>query len=312
MEKNARIYVAGHRGLVGSALCRALEAQGFGNIITRSHAELDLCCQQDVELFFAEEQPRYVFLSAAKVGGIAANAEAPADFLYQNMMLEMNVLHAAWKYGCRKLLFLGSSCIYPREAPQPMPEGCLLSGPLEETNEAYALAKISGLKYCEYLRRQYDADFISVMPTNLYGPGDNYHPTHSHVLPALIRRFHEAREQSLPEVVCWGTGRARREFLHADDLADACLFLMRTYSGRGTVNIGTGRELSIRELAELTARTVGYTGRIRWDSSKPDGTPRKLLDLAKIRALGWTSRIPLEEGIRLAYQDYLSRLDQKP
>ncbi|MBR3881527.1 MAG: GDP-L-fucose synthase [Mailhella sp.] len=305
MEKDARIYVAGHRGMVGSAVCRALSEQGYGNIVTRTHADLDLCRQEEVERFFREERPEYVFLCGAKVGGIAANAEAPAEFLYENMMLEMNVIHSAWRSGCRKLLFLGSSCIYPREAPQPMPESCLLSGPLEKTNEAYALAKISGLKYCEYLHRQYGADYISVMPTNLYGPNDNYHPEHSHVLPAFIRRFHEAKEQGREEVVCWGTGKAMREFLYVDDLADACLFLMQNYSGEQTVNVGTGEELSIRELAELTARIVGYPGSIRWDASKPDGTPRKLLDLNKLHALGWKHRTGLEEGVRLAYRDFL-------
>ncbi|WP_446424307.1 GDP-L-fucose synthase family protein [Mailhella sp.] len=306
MDKDSRIYVAGHRGMAGSAVCRALRAQGFRHIVTRTHAELDLCRQEETERFFAEERPEYVFLCAARVGGIAANAEAPADFLYENMMLEMNVIHAAWRYGCRKLLFLGSSCIYPREAPQPMPERCLLSGPLEKSNEAYALAKISGLKYCSYLRRQYGADFISVMPTNLYGPGDNYHPRHSHVLPALIRRFHEAKEAGRSEVVCWGTGRALREFLYADDLAEACLFLMQSYSGEETVNIGTGEELSIAELAEKIARMVGFGGRIRWDSSKPDGTPRKLLDLTSLHALGWKARILLDEGLPLAYADFLN------
>lgn len=306
MEKASKIYVAGHRGMAGSAVCRALRAQGCEHIVTRTHDELDLCRQQEVERFFAEERPEYVFLCAARVGGIAANAEAPADFLYENMMLEMNVIHAAWRHGCRKLLFLGSSCIYPREAPQPMPENCLLSGPLEQSNEAYALAKISGLKYCAYLRRQYGADFISVMPTNLYGPGDNYHSTHSHVLPALIRRFHEAKEEGRAEAVCWGTGRALREFLHADDLADACLFLMRHYSGEETVNIGSGEELSIGELAGKTARVVGFEGRIRWDSSRPDGTPRKLLDLSRLHTLGWKARISLDEGLPLAYADFLN------
>jgi len=305
MEKDARIYVAGHRGMVGSAVCRALVERGYGNIVTRAHAELDLCRQEAVEHFFREERPEYVFLCGAKVGGIAANAEAPAEFLYENMMLEMNVIHTAWRSGCRKLLFLGSSCIYPREAPQPMPESCLLSGPLEKTNEAYALAKISGLKYCEYLHRQYGANFISVMPTNLYGPNDNYHPEHSHVLPALIRRFHEAKELGLEEVVCWGTGKARREFLHVDDLADACLFLMQNYSGGQPVNVGTGEELSIRDLAELTARIVGYSGSIRWDVSRPDGTPRKLLDLSRLHTLGWRHRTGLEEGLRLTYRDFL-------
>ena len=306
MEKESKIYVAGHRGMVGSAIVRALRRQGYMNLLTRTHAELDLTRQADVEAFFAAERPEYVFLAAAKVGGIVANDKAPADFLYQNMILEMNVVHAAWQNGCRKLEFLGSSCIYPRLAPQPMKEDCLLTGALEKTNEAYALAKISGLKYCEYLNRQYGTDFISVMPTNLYGPGDNYHPEHSHVLPALIRRFHEAREAGLQEVVCWGDGSPLREFLYVDDLADLCVFLMNHYSGNETVNAGTGKELKIKQLTELVAKVVGYTGAIRWDTSRPNGTPRKLLDVSKAAALGWTYKTELEEGIRLAYQDFLS------
>ena len=306
MNQNSKIYVAGHRGMVGGAIVRALRAAGFSNIVTRTHAELDLTDQQAVRNFFAAEKPEYVFLAAAKVGGIQANSEAPADFMYENMMLEMNVINAAWKNGCRKLLFLGSSCIYPRMAPQPMPESCLLTSALEQTNEAYALAKISGLRYCAYLRRQYGADFISVMPTNLYGPGDNYHPTHSHVLPALLRRFHEAREQGLEEVTCWGDGSPLREFMYVDDLADLCLFLMQNYSGEETVNAGTGKELTIKELTEKVAETVGYTGRILWDSSKPNGTPRKLLDVSKAARLGWTYRTELEEGLRLTYQDFLT------
>ncbi len=305
MEREAKIYVAGHRGMVGSSICRALEKNGYNNILTRTHKELNLCRQEEVERFFAEEKPEYVFLAAAKVGGIMANSEALADFLYENMTLEMNVIHAAWQNGCRKLLFLGSSCIYPRMAPQPMKESCLLTGELEQTNEAYALAKISGLKYCEYLNRQYGTEYISVMPTNLYGPNDNYHPTHSHVLPALIRRFHEARESGAEEIICWGSGTPLREFMYVDDLADACIFLMNTYSGNETVNLGTGRELCIRELAELVAETVGFTGEIKWDASKPDGTPRKLLDISKLEALGYHYTTELEDGIRLAYQDFL-------
>lgn len=305
MEKDAKIYVAGHRGMVGSAICRELERQGYTNIITRTHAQLDLCRQDAVDAFFAEERPEYVFLAAAKVGGIQANSEAPADFMYQNMMLEMNVIHSAWRNGCRKLEFLGSSCIYPRMAPQPMKEDCLLTSPLEETNEAYALAKIAGLKYCVYLNKQYGTDYISVMPTNLYGPNDNYHPEHSHVLPALIRRFHEAREAGAPSVTCWGDGSPLREFLYVDDLANLCVYLMNHYSGDETVNAGTGKEISIRELAELVARIVDYRGEILWDTSKPNGTPRKLLDVSKAKALGWTSRMELEEGISLAYQDFL-------
>ena len=306
MEKNAKIYVAGHRGMVGSAICRELKRQGYTCVVTRTHAQLDLCRQDAVEAFFAEEKPAYVFLAAAKVGGIQANAEAPADFMYQNMMLEMNVIHAAWKNGCQKLEFLGSSCIYPRLAQQPMKEDCLLTSALEETNEAYALAKIAGLKYCAYLNRQYGADYISVMPTNLYGPNDNYHPEHSHVLPALIRRFHEAKEAGAPSVTCWGDGSPLREFLYVDDLANLCVFLMNHYSGDETVNAGTGKELSIRALAEMVARVVGYRGEIRWDTTKPNGTPRKLLDVSKAEALGWRYTTELEDGIRLAYEDFLN------
>ena len=306
MERHDKIYVAGHRGMVGSAIVRELQRQGYDNLLTRTHHELDLTRQADVEAFFAAEKPAYVFLAAAKVGGIVANESAPADFMYDNMMLEMNVIHAAWKNGCRKLEFLGSSCIYPRLAPQPMREDCLLTSALERTNEAYALAKISGLKYCEYLNRQYGTDFISVMPTNLYGPNDNYHPTHSHVLPALIRRFHEAKLEGLPAVTCWGDGSPLREFLYVDDLANLCVFLMNHYSGNETVNAGTGRELTIRELTERVARIVGYEGEILWDTSKPNGTPRKLLDVSKARALGWEARTPLDEGIALAYADFLN------
>lgn len=297
--------MAGHKGMVGSAIVRALKKEGYRNIITRSHGELDLINQVEVEKFFQEEKPDYVFLAAAKVGGIVANNEAPADFLYDNMMLEMNVINSAWRNGVKKLLFLGSSCIYPRLAPQPMPESCLLTSALEKTNEAYALAKISGLKYCEYLRRQYGADFISVMPTNLYGPNDNYHPEHSHVLPALIRRFHEAKEAGVESVVCWGDGSPLREFLYVDDLAELCLFLMEHYSDGETVNAGTGKELTIKRLTELVAETVGYKGEILWDTSRPNGTPRKLLDVSKATALGWTASTPLREGIRLAYADFL-------
>ena len=292
--------------MVGSAIVRELKRQGFTNIITRTHSELDLTRQDQVEKFFADERPEYVFLAAAKVGGIEANAKAPADFMYMNMMLEMNVIHAAWKNGCRKLEFLGSSCIYPRLAPQPMPESCLLTSSLEQTNEAYALAKISGLKYCEYLNRQYGTDFISVMPTNLYGPNDNYHPMHSHVLPALIRRFHEAKEAGLESVTCWGDGSPLREFLYVDDLANLCVFLMQNYSGNETVNAGTGKELTIRELTEIVARTVGFEGEILWDTTKPNGTPRKLLDVSKATALGWKYSVELEEGVRLAYEDFLN------
>ena len=306
MKKEAKIYVAGHRGMVGSAIVRELNRQGYQNIITRTHSELDLCRQTDVETFFEEEKPEYVFLAAAKVGGIVANSEALADFMYDNMILEMNVIHSAWKNGCKKLEFLGSSCIYPRMAPQPMPESCLLTSELEKTNEAYALAKISGLKYCEFLNRQYGTDYISVMPTNLYGPNDNYHPTHSHVLPALIRRFHEAKENGLTEVTCWGDGSPLREFLYVDDLANLCVFLMNHYSGNETVNAGTGKELTIKELTELVAKVIGYEGKILWDTSKPNGTPRKLLDVSKATNLGWTYKTELEEGIRLSYEDFLN------
>ena len=305
MEKDAKIYVAGHKGMVGSAIVRQLEAQGYTNIIVRSHKELDLTRQDQVEKFFDEEKPEYVFLAAAKVGGIMGNATAKADFMYDNMILEMNVINAAWKNGCKKLEFLGSSCIYPKFAPQPMKEDCLLTSSLEETNEAYALAKISGLKYCEYLNTQYGTDYISVMPTNLYGPNDNYHPEHSHVLPALIRRFHEAKEAGVKSVTCWGDGSPLREFMYVDDLADLCVFLMNNYSGNETVNAGTGKELTIKELTDLVAKVVGYEGEILWDPSKPNGTPRKLLDVSKAAGLGWTYKTELEDGIRLTYKDFL-------
>jgi len=305
MEKGAKIYVAGHRGMVGAAITRQLKNAGYENLILRSSKELDLCRQVDVEAFFAEVKPEYVFLAAAKVGGILANNRYPADFMYDNMMIEMNVIQAAYHNGVKKLLFLGSSCIYPRLAQQPMKESALLTGALEETNEAYALAKISGLKYCEYLNRQYGTNYISVMPTNLYGPNDNYHPENSHVLPALIRRFHEAKEANLPSVEIWGTGKPKREFLYVDDLADACIFLMQRYVGNETINIGTGKELSIAELAALVKHVIGYPGVIVYDTSKPDGTPRKLLDVKKLTALGWTYKTELEDGIRLSYEDFL-------
>lgn len=305
MDKGAKIYVAGHRGMVGSAIVRELRRQGYNNIITRTHRELDLTRQQEVEDFFNLEKPEYVFLAAAKVGGIIANQDALADFMWENMIMEMNVIHSAWENSCKKLEFLGSSCIYPRMATQPMKENCLLTSELEKTNEAYALAKISGLKYCEYLNRQYGTDYISVMPTNLYGPNDNYHPTHSHVLPALIRRFHEAKQDGKTEVTCWGDGSPLREFLYVDDLANLCVFLMNHYSGNETVNAGTGKELSIKELTELVAKVVGYKGKILWDTSKPNGTPRKLLDVSKAEKLGWHYKTELDEGIKLAYMDFL-------
>ena len=306
MEKESKIYVAGHRGMVGSAIVRELNRQGYKNIITRTHSELDLCRQLDVEKFFADEKPEYIFLAAAKVGGIIANSKAPADFMYTNMIMEMNVINSAWKNNCKKLLFLGSSCIYPRLAPQPMKENCLLTSELEQTNEAYALAKISGLKYCEYLNRQYNTDFISVMPTNLYGANDNYHPEHSHVLPALIRRFHEAKIANSPSVTCWGDGSPLREFLFVDDLANLCVFLMNNYSGNETVNAGTGKEISIKNLTELVAEIIGYHGEILWDTSKPNGTPRKLLDVSKAESLGWRYKTELRDGIKLAYEDFLN------
>lgn len=309
MEKNSRIFVAGHRGMVGSAIVRELEKRGYSNIVTRSSKELDLRRQADVEDFFAEQKIEYVFLAAAKVGGIIANERHPADFMYDNMIMEMNVIHASYENNVKKLLFLGSSCIYPRLAPQPMPEACLLTGALEQTNEAYALAKISGLKYCEYLNRQKGTDYISVMPTNLYGVNDNYHPEHSHVLPALIRRFHEAKQSGAESVTCWGTGTPLREFLYADDLAEACVYLMENYSaeqlGNETVNIGSGKEVSIKELTEAVAEVIGYEGKIEWDTTRPDGTPRKLLDISKLTSLGWSASTELKSGIALAYKDFL-------
>ena len=306
MNKVAKIYVAGHRGMVGSAIVRELKRQGYNNIITKTHSELDLCRQDEVEKFFADEKPEYVFLAAAKVGGIIANSESPADFMYQNMMIEMNVINAAFHNNCKKLEFLGSSCIYPKLAPQPMREDCLLTSALEQTNEAYALAKISGLKYCEYLNRQYGTDYISVMPTNLYGPNDNYHSKNSHVLPALIRRFHEAKIENKSSVTCWGDGSPLREFLYVDDLANLCVFLMSNYSGNETVNAGTGKEISIKELTKLVAGIIGYNGEILWDTTKPNGTPRKLLDVSKAQKLGWTYKTELKDGIRLAYEDFLN------
>lgn len=305
MNKSDKIYVAGHRGMVGSAIVRELKRQGYENLVLRTHSELDLTNQQAVKDFFEQEKPDYVFLAAAKVGGIEANRTAIADFLYENMMLEMNVINAAWKSGVKKLEFLGSSCIYPKMAPQPMPEDCLLTSSLEPTNEGYALAKISGLKYCEYLNRQYGTDYISVMPTNLYGINDNYHPRNSHVVPALISRFHQAKEAGLKQVTCWGDGSPLREFLFVDDLADLCVFLMNNYSGNQTVNAGTGKEITIKTLTELVAKTVGYEGEILWDTTMPNGTPRKLLDVSKADALGWRYKTELEDGLKIAYQDYL-------
>lgn len=306
MNKDSKIYVAGHRGMVGSAIVRKLKSEGYTNIITRTSKELDLKRQSDVEDFFAEEKPEYVFLAAAKVGGIVANNTYPADFLYDNMIIEMNIIKSSFDNKTKKLVFLGSSCIYPRMAPQPISENSLLTGSLEETNEAYALAKISGLKFCEYLNRQYGTDYISLMPTNLYGPNDNYHPENSHVIPGLIRRFHEAKISQAKEVIVWGTGKVLREFLYVDDLADACVYLMNTYSGDVTVNIGTGKDISIAELAQVIKNVTGYEGNIRFDTTKPDGTPRKLLDVSKLNKLGWTYKTEIEEGLKKSYHDFLN------
>lgn len=305
MLKESRIYVAGHNGMVGASIVRLLEKSGYRNIITATSKELDLRRQSEVELFFERHKPDYVFLAAARVGGIWANSQYPAVFGYDNLMIELNCIQSAYLSGVKKLLFLGSSCIYPRMAPQPIAESALLGGYLEKTNEAYAIAKIAGLKLCQYYNQQYKTDYISAMPTNLYGPGDNYHPENSHVLPALISRFHEAKINKSPEVTIWGSGKPLREFLYVDDLAQACLFLMNEYSGDETVNVGTGQEISIGDLARLIAGIVGYTGKIRCDASKPDGTPRKLLDVSKINDLGWGHKISLSEGIQLTYENYL-------
>ena len=308
MEKNAKIYVAGHRGMVGSAILRKLQAEGYPNLLVRSSQELDLRNQQAVADFFASEKPDYVFLAAAKVGGIVANNTYRADFLYENLAIQNNAIHQAYLHGVKKLLFLGSSCIYPKLAPQPLKEEYLLTGLLEPTNEPYAIAKIAGIKLCDAYRDQYGCNFISVMPTNLYGYNDNYHPENSHVLPALIRKFHEAKTSGATNVTVWGTGSPLREFLFADDLADACYFLMQEYNEAGLVNIGTGHDLSIKELALLIKEVVGFTGELVFDTSKPDGTPRKLMDVTKLHSLGWQHRIELKEGLALAYQDFLKKL----
>lgn len=308
MEKSAKIYVAGHRGMVGSAIHRHLLAQGFDNIVTRTSKELDLRDQQAVTIFFSEENPEYVFLAAAKVGGIVANNTYRADFIYENLAIQNNVIHQSHVHSVKKLMFLGSSCIYPKMAPQPLKEDSLLTGLLEPTNEPYAIAKIAGIKMCEAYRAQYGCNFISVMPTNLYGINDNYHPENSHVLPALIRRFHEAKEKGLPEVVIWGSGTPLREFLYADDLAEACVFLMENYNESGFLNIGVGEDLSIKNLAALIKEIIGYEGQLRYDDSKPDGTPRKLMDASKLHALGWKHKTPIRDGIKLAYQDFLEKL----
>ena len=301
MTPDSRIYVAGHTGLVGSAIVRKLEAAGYSRLILRPSAVLDLRDQGSVNRFFDRERPEYVFLAAARVGGILANSEKPADFIFDNLLIEANVIDAAYQLGTKKLLFLGSSCIYPRLAPQPIREECLLTGPLEPTNQPYAIAKIAGLELVSAYRRQYGFLAVSVMPTNLYGPQDNFDPETSHVLPALIRRFHEAKAASAPEVVVWGSGTPRREFLHVDDLADACLFVMQHYGGNIPLNAGTGEDLTIRELAELIADVVGFRGKIRFDTSKPDGTPRKLLDVSRLTGLGWQASIPLRRGVEETY-----------
>jgi len=302
MEKNAKIYVAGHRGLVGSAIMRCLQNNGYQNIIVRTHKELDLRNQAQVNQFFEAEKPEYVFLAAAKVGGILANNTYPADFSYDNLMISANVIHAAYQYQVKKLLFLGSSCIYPKMAPQPIKEEYLLTGALEPTNEGYALAKISGMQMCKFYRRQYGCDFISAMPTNLYGINDNFDLTSSHVLPAMIRKFHEAKVQGAPNVTLWGTGKVLREFLYVDDLADALLHLMNHYSAESHVNIGTGEDLSIHELALLVKEVVGFEGDIVYDTSKPDGTPRKLLDVSLLHQIGWHHQMPLKKGIETVYE----------
>ena len=304
MEKTSKIYVAGHTGMVGSAIVRELQKQGYSNIITKSHAELDLMNQQDVNDFFAQEKPEYVFLAAAKVGGIMANSSYPADFLYNNMMIEMNVIHASFVNQCKKLLFLGSSCIYPKFADQPIVESSLLTSSLEPTNEGYALAKISGLKYCEYLNRQYNTNYISVMPTNLYGINDNYDLETGHVLPSLIHKFHDAKINNLDHIVCFGDGSPLREFLYVDDLANLCVLLMNEYNDTETINAGSGEEYSIFDLAHLVAYIVGYEGEIIWDKTKPNGTPRKRLDLTKLNKLGWRPQYSLEEGLKITYEHF--------
>jgi len=303
MEKESKIYVAGHKGMVGSAICRKLQKEGYTNIIVKTSAELDLRNQQAVETFFKTHQPEYVLLAAAKVGGILANNQFKADFLYDNLMIQNNVIHQAYVSGVKKLMFLGSSCIYPKMAPQPLKEEYLLTGLLEPTNEPYAIAKIAGIKMCDAYRHQYGCNFISVMPTNLYGPNDNYDLQKSHVLPALIRKFHEAKMNNESEVTVWGTGAPLREFLHADDLADACYFLMQTYNEPGFVNIGVGTDISIADLANMIKDITGYSGNIVWDTTKPDGTPRKLMDVTKLKQLGWQASISLQDGIRQVYRE---------
>ena len=305
MEKESKIYVAGHRGMVGSAIVRKLISLGYTNLLTRTSSELDLRNQKQVADFFEVEKPEYVFLAAAKVGGIVANNTYRADFLYENLAIQNNIIHGSYLNKVKKLMFLGSSCIYPKLAPQPLKESYLLSGYLEQTNEPYAIAKIAGIKMCEAYRAQYGCNFISVMPTNLYGTNDNYDLVNSHVLPAMIRKFHEAKEIGASEMTLWGTGSPMREFLHADDLAEACLFLMENYNESELVNIGTGEDVTIKNLADLVKQIIGFQGEIVWDTSKPDGTPRKLMDVSKLHGLGWHHKIALEDGIKLAYQDFL-------
>lgn len=318
-DLDTRIYVAGHHGMVGAAIVRILEKKGYTNIVTRTHAELDLINQNEVRSFFESERPEQVYLAAAKVGGIHANNTYPAEFIYQNVMIEANVIHEAWRVGVQKLLFLGSSCIYPKLAPQPMAENVLLTGPLEPTNEPYAIAKIAGIKLCESYNRQYATDYRSAMPTNLYGPGDNYHPENSHVIPALIRRFHEAKERGAEKVAVWGSGMPRREFLHVDDMAAACVHIMNldkaTYKAHtdtmsSHINVGTGEDITIKELAELVAKTVGFAGRIEFDDSKPDGTLRKLLDVSRLKSLGWIPSIQLPNGLSSAYENFCEQIDE--
>jgi len=321
MRRNDKIYIAGHRGLVGSALFRALRGNGYANLLTRTHAELDLLDQKAVAAFFAEEQPDYVFLAAARVGGILANNTYPAEFIHQNLLIQDNVLHQSWRHGVKRLLFLGSSCIYPKECPQPIREEYLLTGPLEPTNRPYAIAKIAGIETCWAYNRQYNTRFLAVMPTNLYGPGDNYDLHNSHVLPALIHKMHRAKSEQAESVTAWGTGTPRREFLYSDDLADACLFLMNMSDAELTpllagehpplINIGCGEDLPIAELVRLVKEAVGYQGDIVWDRSKPDGTMRKLLDVSRLTQLGWQYTTPLPDGIRMAYEDFLSRYNEK-
>jgi GDP-L-fucose synthase len=307
MNKEAKIYIAGHRGMVGSAIHRKLLSLGYSNIVTKTSAELDLRIQERVNEFFEAERPEYVFLAAAKVGGILANNTYRADFIYENIMIQSNIIHSSYATAVKKLMFLGSSCIYPKMAPQPLKEEYLLTGLLEPTNEPYAIAKIAGIKMCDAYRSQYGCDFISVMPTNLYGPNDNYDLQNAHVLPSLVRKFHEAKINNIPEVSIWGTGSPKREFLHADDLADACVYLMNTYSEEGLVNIGTGEDIAINDLALMIKDVVGYEGNIVYDRSKPDGTPRKLMDVSKLTSLGWKFTIPLRQGLEMVYQEYQSR-----